>query len=440
MGDLYNKDNEMTKKIGFTSIFLLGINGIIGSGIFLLPGKMYQDMAVSSLLVILFASFMVLMIALCYAELASRYSEDGAAWLYVYKAFGKFSGFEVGLSIWFLSVTILAAETSAFLTTLQGVIPALKDTMVYNLVGVGVLLLLFVANLFGTLIMKLLNNISSTSKLAIIILFIVVGLFFIKFDNFSVFLPAGAHTFASISKDFAKALSVIFYAFIGFSFLPVAAAKMNNPKRNIPLALISVILASTVLYGLITFVCIGILGTSLSGETLPAAMAFKQIWGSLGYNLIIIGMLVSIGGLAVSFSFNAPVIASSMSEKKLLPSCFSKKNKFESPYISSLVTFGLAMVLVVSGDFMYLISLSVFISFLHNVPSILAMMKLRKKDENIGFKVPGGYTIPILALASSAYLITGFTLQIVITGVILVLIGVLLYWIQKRMTKKETTL
>lgn len=269
------KGNDMTKKIGFTSIFLLGINGIIGSGIFLLPGKLYQDMAVSSLLVILFTSFMVLMIALCYAELASRYSEDGAAWLYVYKAFGKFSGFEVGLSIWFLSVTILAAETSAFLTTLQGVMPALKDPMIYNLVGIGILVLLFIANLFGTLIMKVLNNISSATKLAIIILFIVVGLFFVRPENLNIILPAGTHTFSTVFTDFAKALSVIFYAFIGFSFLPVAAAKMENPKRNIPLALVTVILTSTVLYGLITFVCIGILGTSLSGETLPAAMAFK---------------------------------------------------------------------------------------------------------------------------------------------------------------------
>lgn len=428
----------MTKKIGFTSIFLLGINGIIGSGIFLLPGKLYQDMAVSSLLVILFTSFMVLMIALCYAELASRYTEDGAAWLYVYKAFGKFSGFEVGISIWFLSVTILAAETSALLTTLQGIIPALKNPMTYNLVGVGIIALLFVANLFGTLIMKVLNNLSSTLKLVIISLFIIVGIFFVRFDNLSVLLPAGTHTFSSLFNDFAKALSVIFYAFIGFSFLPVAAAKMDNPKKNIPLALISVILASTVLYGLITFVCMGILGPNLSGEVLPAAVAFKQIWGDIGYNIIIVGMLVSIGGLAISFSFNAPVIASSMAEKNLLPSVFLKKNKFGSPYISSLVTFGFAMLLVVSGSFMYLISLSVFISFLHNVPSILAMMKLRKsEDTTMGFKVPGGYTIPILALVSSAYLLTGFTFKIIFVGIALLLVGAILYWLQYKRIKKE---
>ncbi|MEG2750989.1 MAG: APC family permease [Anaerorhabdus sp.] len=430
------KGNDMTKKIGFTSIFLLGINGIIGSGIFLLPGKLYQDMAVSSLLVILFTSFMVLMIALCYAELASRYSEDGAAWLYVYKAFGKFSGFEVGLSIWFLSVTILAAETSAFLTTLQGVMPALKDPMIYNLVGIGILVLLFIANLFGTLIMKVLNNISSTTKLAIIILFIVVGLFFVRPENLNIILPAGTHTFSTVFTDFAKALSVIFYAFIGFSFLPVAAAKMDNPKRNIPLALVTVILTSTVLYGLITFVCIGILGTSLSGETLPAAMAFKQIWGGFGYNIIIIGMLVSIGGLAISFAFDAPVIASSMAEKELLPSCFLKKNKYGAPYISSIVTFAFAIILVVSGDFMYLISLSVFISFLHNVPSILAMMKLRKKGGDTGFKVPLGYTVPILALVSSAYLLTGFTFQIVAVGLLILVIGAIIYWTQNEVKKR----
>lgn len=428
-----------SKKIGFASIFLLGINGIIGSGIFLLAGKLYADIGVASLLVILVASITILFIAFCFAELASKVTENGAAWRYVYEAFGKFMGFEVGISTWFLSISILAAETAAVLTTLQGIFPAMKSPLTYNIVGVCFLSLLFIANLIGTSFVKFLDNISSATKLFIIMFFIVVGVFFVKGSNLTPFLPATVTSASILFTDFAKALSVIFYAFVGFSFLPVAAAKMKNPKKNVPLALITVLLVCVILYMAITFVCIGILGPELATTQLAAAVAFEKIWGNLGYQIIIYGMLISIGGLAISFSFNSPLIASSLSEAKLFPSILSKKNKKGTPYVSSIITFVIAMILVVSGDFMFLINLSVFISFIHYVPCILSLIKLRKRKdiENKGFEVPGGLIVPILALVSSAYLLTSFTFQIILFGIILLLVGAILYFIQERSIKKH---
>ncbi|MEG0170074.1 APC family permease [Anaerorhabdus sp.] len=426
------------KKIGFASIFLLGINGIIGSGIFLLPGKVYKDIGVASLIVILIASIMVFLIALCYAELSSKFSENGAAWRYVYEAFGKFFGFEVGISVWFLAITSLSAETAALMTTLQGVFPQLKDPMTYNVVAVGFLCVLFLANMVGTNFVKILNNISSVAKIAIIVFFIGVGIFFIKVDFLTPLLPSTVTNSATLFSDFAKALGVIFYAFVGFSFLPVAAAKMDNPKKNVPLALITVLLTSTALYILITAVSIGLLGPQIANESLPAAVALQNIMGTVGYHIIIYGMIISIGGLTISFSFNAPFIASSLAEKGLFPKLLAKKNKKGIPYISSLITFGVAIILVLSGDFMFLISLSVFISFIQYVPSILALIKLRKKPSTQnGFKVPGGYIIPILALLSSAYLLTSFTMDIVLFGIGLLVIGAILYWIGNRNKLKQ---
>ncbi len=417
------------KKIGFASIFLLGINGIIGSGIFLLPGKVYKDIGVASLIVILIASTMVFLIALCYAELSSRVTENGAAWRYVYEAFGKFFGFEVGISVWFLAITSLAAETAALLTTLQGIIPEMKDPVIYNVVGVSFLAILFIINMMGTNLVKIINNISSIAKIGIIIFFIGVGLFFIKPEFLTPLIPASVQTSKTLFSDFAKALSVIFYAFVGFSFLPVAAAKMKNPNKNVPLALVTVLLVCTVLYSLITLVSIGILGPQIVNETLPAAVALEKSMGTIGYQIIVIGMIISIGGLTISFSFNAPFIASSLSEKGLFPEVLSKKNKKGVPYISSIITFAIAILLVLSGDFLFLISLSVFISFIQYVPSILALIRLKKKDPNhVGFKVPGGYLVPILALFSSAYLLTSFTFNIVIFGLVLLFVGAILYF------------
>ena len=89
--------NETKSKFGFWSIVLLGINAVIGSGIFLLPGKAMALIGPGSVFVYLFMTLVVLTIALCFAECAGKFSRNGAAYVYAREAFGEFVGFEVGI-------------------------------------------------------------------------------------------------------------------------------------------------------------------------------------------------------------------------------------------------------------------------------------------------------------------------------------------------------
>ena len=89
------------------------------------------------------------MIALCYADLSSRFTQSGAAWLYSYNAFGRFSGYELGIFTWFLGCTTLSAEVVALLTILKSFLPIFKNNAVY-ISGVIFLILLFsIINFFG---------------------------------------------------------------------------------------------------------------------------------------------------------------------------------------------------------------------------------------------------------------------------------------------------
>lgn len=90
------KENK-SKKFGLYSIVLLGINSIIGSGIFLLPGKAYALMGTNSLAVYLFITLLAGSMALCFAEAAGYFKSNGAAYVYVKEAFGNLPGFEVGI-------------------------------------------------------------------------------------------------------------------------------------------------------------------------------------------------------------------------------------------------------------------------------------------------------------------------------------------------------
>lgn len=233
------QNSSVPKKLSFISIYFLGINGVIGSGTFLLPSVIYRYMNLTAVLVLLCTALTVSMIALCYADLSSRFKGSGAAWLYSYNAFGRFTGYELGIFTWFLGCCTLAAEIVALLTTLKSFLPVFDNHVVYYGTAMGLIILFAIINFFGRDLVKAVNNISAAAKILTLIVFIIVGVFFIHKANFSPVIPTAAMTGAGpFLKHFGAAFTPIFYLFTGFSFLPIAAKQMNNPEKNIPRVLI----------------------------------------------------------------------------------------------------------------------------------------------------------------------------------------------------------
>lgn len=267
------------------------------------------------------------MIALCYADLSSRFTQSGAAWLYSYNAFGRFSGYELGIFTWFLGCTTLSAEVVALLTILKSFLPIFKNNAVY-ISGVIFLILLFsIINFFGISWVKIVNNISAAAKIITLLVFIIVGAFFIKKAHFTPVIPHAALTgVGPFFKHFGDAFTPIFYLFTGFSFIPIAAKQMNNPEKNIPRVLIAVMTSVTILDCLMLLVAIGLSGQKLGGYSNPLASALKTGVGQWGFAFMIVGMLISIFGVAFSASFNTPsLIASLATEHGMLPKWIGKK-------------------------------------------------------------------------------------------------------------------
>lgn len=424
------KKGAIPKKLSFMSIFFLGINGVIGSGAFLLPQEIYKDMNLMSVVVLLAAAFTVSMIALCYADLASRFTGSGAAWLYSYNAFGRFAGYELGIFTWFLGCCTYAAEVVAFLTTLKSFVPAYKNATLYMGTALGMIVLFSIINFYGRTIVKFIDNTSSIAKIFTIVLFIVVGIFFIHAANFTPVMPKAASVgVGPFFKHFGAAFSVVFYLFTGFSFIPIAARQMENPEKNIPRVLIAVMISVTILYALMDLVAIGILGTGMANSTTPIAAAFKRAVGEWGYILVIIGMLLSIFGVAFAGSFNTPSLLSSLShEHNLMPNWVGKKNKYDAPWIAIILT-AVVTALLTTQSYIFLVACIVMASFVQYVPSILAVIKFKHTGQypNHGFKLPGGIVIPIVALLASCYLIFNLTWKTILVGIGVALAGCVLY-------------
>ena len=427
---------SLMKKLSFFSIFLLGINGIIGSGTFLLPQQIYQDAGVMwGLVCIIAAGISTLLIALCYADLSGRFSESGGAWLYSYHAYGKFVGFEVGFFMWFAGVVSISAEIAALIRIFKNMIPSLANQWISLGFGIGFIVLLGIINLFGVNSVKFVSNLSSGLKLLTVALFILVGVFFLKFSNFSPLVPERMDSSSGLFKSVSNTYSVVFYMFTGFSFLPIAARKMNNPQKNLPKALVTIMLSVMTIYVVVQALAIGVLGSGLAKTTIPVAEAMSHMLGTWGYYIIIAGSTISTFGVAFASSFDVPIIASSLSdEHHLLPKFFGKTNRYDAPYISILLTVVISSLLLLTGSYVFLATCMVCANFVQYIPTILATMKFHNNKEfpTQGFHLPGGYTIPILALIGSMYLLVGFNFKVILVAVSVFVVGVIIYLAEAR--------
>lgn len=434
------KSTSKPKKLSFISIYFLGINAVIGSGTFLLPAEIYRDMNLMAIVVLLCTAVTVSMIALCYADLSSRFKGSGAAWLYAYHAFGRFTGYELGIFTWFLGCCTLGAEIVALLTTLKSFWSPLQNKVVYFSCAFGLIVLFAAINFFGRSLVKLVNNISAAAKIITLLSFIVIGAIFIHQSNFSPIIPASALTGTGpFFKHFGAAFTPIFYLFTGFSFIPIAARQMRNPEQNIPRVLIAVMVSVTILDCLMMLVAIGLAGPKLGTYATPLASALSRGVGHWGYSLIISGMLISIFGVAFSASFNAPsLIASLANEQKLLPKWVGKKNKHDAPWVGILMTAVLTAIFA-TQSYLFLVSCTVLASFIQYVPSILAVIKFKHSNEfpNHGFSLPGKYTIPIIALMVACYMVTNFTPLILFVGLVVAVVAAVIYFFIDRTDEME---
>ena len=392
-------------KFGLLSIILLGINGVVGSGVFLLPGNAYKLLGPQSIWIYLFDTLLVAAIALCFAEVGGMFDKTGGAYIYAKEAFGEFVGFEVGIMKWIVSIIAWATMAVGFATGLGVFWPSAATGTLKNIIAVSILIVLGIINILGVKIAKYLNNVVTVGKLIPLILFVAVGIFFIKGSNFAVVKPI-------TTNNYADAIILVFYAFTGFEALAVAAGDMENPKKNVPIAIIITIAIASVIYILAQVVSIGTLGPSLAKSTAPIADSAGVFVGGFGKTLVTLGTLISIGGINIAASFNTPRSGVALAEDGILPKIVSKKNRFNSPYVAIIISVLIAIPLVISGSFVQLAVISVVSRFAQYIPTCLAVIVLRKrKDLSTSFRVPFGYVLPIVAVAVSIWLLYNTWIQ-----------------------------
>ena len=426
-------------KLGLFSIVLLGINSIIGSGIFGLPGKAYKLMGPASMLVIIFCMLLSVSIALCFAEAGSWFKVNGGPYIYAKEAFGDFIGFEVGFMKWAISIIAWSAMANFFASTLAKVFPAVGHNPGRLLVTAAMLIGLAIMNLMGIKASKIVNNVVTIGKLVPLLLFVMIGIFFIKGGNFTPFtiIPEGQ----SFTGSFFAASLIIFYAYTGFESLAVAAEEMDNPEKNIPKALILVMIFVSVIYVLVMAISTGVLGGALAASDAPVADAAGVMFGGFGKAFILAGTIVSVGGINMAASFHTPRSGVALAEQGLLPAFVAKKNKHGAPAVAIIISVVLSLILAVTGSFSFLLQISVISRFLQYIPTCIAVLVFRKKyaDRESSFRIPFGPVVPILATAVSIWLLYHAAIADptkILIGFGGLVIGIPMYFIMKAVNGK----
>ncbi|HJE32296.1 APC family permease [Weissella confusa] len=421
---------KFKKGIGFPSVVLLGINGVIGGGLFLLPSTMYKQGGQYVLLAIALAGISATLIAMHYAVMSSRIDEDGGAWVYTKRAFGHYPGFLVGWFGWLFGVITISAETAAFLKTLTGLVPAVGTPLVYNSLAIGIMLLLGIMNYFGTGIASRIDDASSLIKIGVILAVFIATVVWLLLGSTSQFSIAQAKPV----HDFSGAFGNAFYMFTGFSLIPIAAKEMKNPGKMLPRAILTVMLATTAIFVLMQVVAMTVLGDHLAGSALPVADIFNVILGRVGRTIIITGMMLSIIGVAIATSFNSPIELASMArERGFLPREFSRLNRYGAPVGAILLTIAISGGLILSGSYLFLIKLIVLSDFVQYLGTIFSSIKLRG-DATLptGYKLPGGKWMTYLTIVVVAYLFTTFAITTVLVGIGFAILGTIIYSVEQR--------
>ena len=427
---------HLERSFGIFSLVAIGINIVVGAGFFVLPGVYFGHVGAWSPWLIALIGIGLLPIGLCFAEVGSRFHETGGPYLYTRAAFGRFVGFSFSWMMWISRIVSHASVISAMVLAVQFLFPGMGDGWTRFAIITGVTSIIAAFNIIGARETALFLNLVTCLKFIPIIAFSVLGLFFV---DWSALEPARVPAVSEIS---AAALVIVF-ALSGFEMLTIPAGEAKNPSRQLPLALITVIIASVTVMVLANIVAIGILGDPSATAT-PLAEATSRMIGAAGATLISIAAIIAAIGHNTGSLIAASRILYGTAEQKDTPAFFGRiHKKFHTPVNAIVVTAIAIIAFALSGSYELLAATSAVTRLMIYIGVSAATYRLRHasfkaKVSEATFTPPLANAMPWIAIAVSLVILTGLTMDSLIAGFGAFTVGVLLYILTLYLNSRTT--
>ena len=361
-------------KLGFWSIVLLAINSIIGSGIFLTPGSVVSQAGSKALIVYFIAAIFASVLAISFSAAAKYVTKSGASYAYSKAAFGDNVGFYVGILRYFSASVAWGVMAVGVIKSTISIFGGNPDNFLNVTIGFIILMIaVTVINLFGQKFVKLVMNMATAGKLAALILIIVAGVILLITTGASHSLSSvdqitqNGHKIVPALTTTGLVMAVVsaFYAFTGFESVASGSEDMQEPEKNLPKAIPLAILVIAAIY--IGVVAVAMVLDPKALMTTKQVVAISAIFkNDILRDVILVGALISMLGINVASSFNAPRILEAMAREHQLPATLTERTKNNFPIKTFFISEALAILVPLAFQYNMtnLITLSAMVRFL----------------------------------------------------------------------------
>ena len=404
------------RRLSLFDCVCIGINGIVGSGIYLLIAGLAQRAGYASVIGILTCGLLCMLIGLCFAELSGMFEKNGGPYIYARAAFGAYFGFVVGWMAMTTGVLGFAAVSVGFAEALGKLVPALNA--VYPLGGfaltpkpfiaVGLIVTLGIINYRGLKAGALTSDTLVIAKILPLVVLALAGLAYLRPEVVRGMFSSASVPGEPVSYVHAVSSSAFLAVFMisGFEYVPVPAGETSNAKRNVGLAIVGSLAGATVLYCLIQLVALSTL-PDLHLREQPLMDVAGTIFGPHGRSILGLASLVSMAGFCASTALVGPRYFTALSGDGYLPAIFTRTSRFQTPGAAIALATALAALLAFFLGYGSLVNVSNVALFCQYIPTCIAVIVLRYRmpQAQRTYRLPGGPIIPLAGAAASALLL-----------------------------------
>jgi APA family basic amino acid/polyamine antiporter len=428
--------NQLNRALSATALTLLGIGGIIGTGIFVLTGTAAANHAGPALaLSFIVAGIGCTLAGLCYAEFAAMIPVSGSAYSYSYATLGEgvawFIGWNLILEYLFAVATVSTGWSGYVLSLLEqfnihlpaalthapfdqgtGSMSIVTTGALINLPAMAIVAVIATICYIGIRQSAAFNSVIVAIKVTVVVLFILLGVHYINPANWHPFIPQNEGEFGRFGWSGVMAASgVIFFAYIGFDAISTAAQETRNPQRDMPIGILASLVICTLLYVIVALVLTGMVSYRELDVAAPVAIALDKYpalqWLGLPVKL---GAIAGMTSVMLVMTLAQARIFFAMARDGLLPPWFSRVHpKFKTPSTGTAVT-GIAAAIIgglfpvrILGE---LVSIGTLMAFVTVCLGVLVLRRTRP-DLPRPFRAPAPYITCILgAIVCSAMMVS----------------------------------
>jgi amino acid transporter len=422
-------DEKLVRALGVPTLTASIVNATIGAGIFVLPAIVAAGLGAAAPIAFAICAVVMALVVTSFAIAGSRVSLTGGLYAYVEVAFGPYIGFLAGVLLWLTNVLAVAGVASAFVASVALILPIVQGgvgrflCLVLIFVGLAAINIRGVRGGAGTVAAM------TIAKLLPLLLFIAVGVFFIKPASLGWSVWPGADAIG-------KTVLLLIFAFMGIELALVPSGEVKSPARTVPRSIFLALAITTAIYIAIQLVAQGVLGAALADfADAPLAEAASRFLGNAGRSILLAGAAISAFGYISGDILGSPRTLYAFGRNGVLPAKMAAVHpRFRTPHIAIAVHAIIAFALAVSGTFQYLALLSniaALLLYLFCCAAAFQLIRRNVRSDGAPFSIPGEKVVPVLAVVIVLWILSHASFsEFAVAGAVLI-VASLLYLLRK---------